>query len=216
MEKRIIIGRGTDCDVTIPDESDNVSRHHLVISFNFFGKMKISDTSSNGTFINDNRMLKGSSVPVTRNDKIRLGAQWELDWNLVIDPFCKIRKVVIACLVVVVLALVGWGIYCAVSPKADDSAKIIIPKAETNATNGQWNGDSTKYVVPKEERISVGNAARKQSGTNAGKGKSPRNVRNKSKGTNGKADRQYANDNSKEMSNKNQDKSSGKNITIVN
>lgn len=216
MEKRIIIGRGTDCDITIPDETDNVSRHHLVISFNFFGKMKISDTSSNGTFINDNRMLKGSSVPVTRNDKIRLGAQWELDWNLVIDPFCKIRKVVIACLVFVVLALVGWGIYCAVSPKADDSAKIIIPKAETNATNGQWNSDSTEDVVPIEERISVGNAARKQSGTNAGKGKSPRNVRNKSKGTNGKADRQYANDNSKEMSNKNQDKSSGKNITIVN
>lgn len=216
MEKRIIIGRGTDCDITIPDETDNVSRHHLVISFNFFGKMKISDTSSNGTFINDNRMLKGSSVPVTRNDKIRLGAQWELDWNLVIDPFCKIRKVVIACLVFVVLALVGWGIYCAVSPKADDSAKIIIPKAETNATNGQWNSDSTEDVVPIEERISVGNAARKQSGTNTGKGKSPRNVRNKSKGTNGKADRQYANDNSKEMSNKNQDKSSGKNITIVN
>lgn len=216
MEKRIIIGRGTDCDITIPDETDNVSRHHLVISFNFFGKMKISDTSSNGTFINDNRMLKGSSVPVTRNDKIRLGAQWELDWNLVIDPFCKIRKVVIACLVFVVLALVGWGIYCAVSPKADDSAKIIIPKAETNATNGQWNSDSTEDVVPIEERISVGNAARKQSGTNTGKEKSPRNVRNKSKGTNRKADRQYANDNSKEMSNKNQDKSSGKNITIVN
>ena len=33
MEKRIIIGRGTDCDITIPDETDNVSRHHLVISF---------------------------------------------------------------------------------------------------------------------------------------------------------------------------------------
>lgn len=70
--------------------------------------------------------------------------------------------------------------------------------------------------MPIDERISVGNAARKQSGTNAGKGKSPRNVRYKSKGTNGKADRQYANDNSKEMSNNNQDKSSGKNITIVN
>ena len=157
MEKRIIIGRGTDCDITIPDETDNVSRHHLVISFNIFGKMKISDTSSNGTFINDNRMLKGSSVPVTRNDKIRLGAQWELDWNLVIDPFCKIRKAIIACLVAVVLALVGWGIYCAVSPKADDSTKIIIPKAETNSTDEQWNGDSTKHVVPIDERISVGN-----------------------------------------------------------
>ena len=124
MEKRTIIGRGTDCDITIPDETDNVSRHHLVISFNIFGKMKISDTSSNGTFINDNRMLKGSSVPVTRNDKIRLGAQWELDWNLVIDPFCKIRKAIIACLVAVVLALVGWGIYCAVSPKLMTRQKL--------------------------------------------------------------------------------------------
>lgn len=53
--KKIIVGRGLDCDIVIPDERDNVSRHHLVISFNLLGKMTISDTSSNGTFINEKR-----------------------------------------------------------------------------------------------------------------------------------------------------------------
>lgn len=41
--KRIIIGRGIDCDIVIPDEKDNVSRHHLVISFGLLGKMTISE-----------------------------------------------------------------------------------------------------------------------------------------------------------------------------
>ena len=30
--KRIIIGRGIDCDIVIPDEKDNVSRHNLLIT----------------------------------------------------------------------------------------------------------------------------------------------------------------------------------------
>ena len=59
--KRIIIGRGNDCDIVIPDDTDDVSRHHLVLSFNFLGKMTVSDTSSNGTYINNIRMLKGAS-----------------------------------------------------------------------------------------------------------------------------------------------------------
>lgn len=61
--KKITVGRGNDCDIVIPDERDNVSRHHMVISFNLLGKMTISDTSSNGTFINERRMLKGTSIP---------------------------------------------------------------------------------------------------------------------------------------------------------
>ena len=56
--KRIVIGRGIDCDIVIPDEKDNVSRHHLVISFGLFGKMTISDTSSNGTFVNDRKLYE--------------------------------------------------------------------------------------------------------------------------------------------------------------
>ena len=97
--KRIIIGRGIDCDIVIPDEKDNVSRHHLVISFGLLGKMTISDTSSNGTFVNDRKLLKGASVPVTREDKVRLGSQWTLDWSLVKDPYVATRRILLGVVV---------------------------------------------------------------------------------------------------------------------
>ena len=208
MEKRIIIGRGTDCDVTIPDETDNVSRHHLVISFNFFGKMKISDTSSNGTFINENRMLKGSSVPVTRNDNIRLGASWQLDWSLVNDPFKNTRKAVIACLVFVVLILAGVGVYSVVHTDTNDSPNIIIPKADTTATDNNWNGDSTLREVPVEQRIDVGNAARK----------SVQPQKAKTKKQSGRTKKQGRKDINKPSDRgvKEKDLSKEKNITIVN
>lgn len=208
MEKRIIIGRGTDCDVTIPDETDNVSRHHLVISFNFFGKMKISDTSSNGTFINENRMLKGSSVPVTRNDNIRLGASWQLDWSLVNDPFKNTRKAVIACLVFVVLILAGVGVYSVVHTDTNDSPNIIIPKADTTAMDNNWNGDSTLREVPVEQRIDVGNAARK----------SVQPQKAKTKKQSGRTKKQGRKDINKPSDKgvKEKDLSKEKNITIVN
>lgn len=106
--KRIIIGRGIDCDIVIPDEKDNVSRHHLVISFGLLGKMTISDTSSNGTFVNDRKLLKGASVPVTREDKVRLGSQWTLDWSLVKDPYVATRRILLgAAIFVCWYSLVG-------------------------------------------------------------------------------------------------------------
>ena len=58
--KRITVGRGNDCDIVIDDNTDKVSRHHLVISVDFMGRMTVSDTSSNGTFLNGNTMLKGT------------------------------------------------------------------------------------------------------------------------------------------------------------
>ena len=119
--KKITVGRGNDCDIVIPDERDNVSRHHMVISFNLLGKMTISDTSSNGTFINERRMLKGTSIPVTRNDKIRLGDRWNFDWNLVKDPYVTMRKTIIAAaslLVVVIIAAV-WLMSAGQAPAPD-------------------------------------------------------------------------------------------------
>ena len=111
--KKIIVGRGLDCDIVIPDERDNVSRHHLVISFNLLGKMTISDTSSNGTFINEKKMLKGTSIPVTRNDKIRLGDRWDLDWSLVKDPYAAMRRQLLAAvaLLIVAVAAVTWYVW---------------------------------------------------------------------------------------------------------
>lgn len=154
--KRLIIGRGNDCDIVIPDELDNVSRHHAVISFDFFGRMTLSDTSSNGTLINGTRMLKGASIPVTRNDKIQLGGAWMFDWDLVEDPYRKVRNiayVVIALLVLLSIGLVSWSIYD--SRHNDISNSIIVPKAPDNTLEGNWNSDSTKNVAPKETSITT-------------------------------------------------------------
>lgn len=178
--KRIVIGRANDSDIIIPDEHDNVSRHHAVISFNFFGKMTLSDTSSNGTLINGTRMLKGASVPVTRNDKIQLGGAWMFDWSLVEDPYKKQRKLVyfiVALLIMLSIGIISWSIYN--SHNRENSESIIVPKAPDNTTEDNWNSDSTKSVAPTEMSISTpkGQTNSKKS-TNKSKKTSSRKVSN--------------------------------------
>lgn len=184
--KKITVGRGNDCDIVIPDERDNVSRHHMVISFNMLGKMTISDTSSNGTFINERRMLKGTSIPVTRNDKIRLGDRWNFDWSLVKDPYVTMRKTMIAAaslLVVIVIAAV-WFVAAGQSTESE-TTPAATPKEYVEQGKGEWNKDSTNKVAPTEMSIPIGTKAaaggnagstgrhssRKQSTSKAGKAK---------------------------------------------
>ena len=158
--KRVTIGRGIDCDVVIPDDTDKVSRHHLVISFNFFGKMTLSDTSSNGTYLNGNRMLKGASVPVTRKDEIRLGEEWSFDWSLVKDPYANMRKWALGALIVVLLVLMGfsgWSIYKNFT-KEEPVVEIPTTK-EDNPT--EWNRDSTYKYAPVETSIKTDKAQKK-------------------------------------------------------
>lgn len=154
--KRIVIGRGNDCDIVIPDELDNVSRHHAVISVDFFGRMKLSDTSSNGTLINGTRMLKGASIPVSRDDKIQLGGAWMFDWNLVKDPYKRTRQVSYAVAIVFVLFAIGlaaWSVYS--SRIAVGSDIIVVPKAPESTSENEWNKDSTNSVAPTEMSITT-------------------------------------------------------------
>lgn len=150
--KRITIGRGNDCDIVVPDESDNVSRHHLVITFSFLGKMTISDTSSNGTFINGNRMLKGTSLPVSRNDKVQLGNSWVLDWSTVADPYRNVRRLALVALIALVLVIGGMATRYFVHESAKENAvPTEIPVGDAGAQSGAWNKDSTLKVAPKEK-----------------------------------------------------------------
>lgn len=158
--KRVTIGRGFDCDVVIPDDSDKVSRHHLVISFNFFGKMTLSDTSSNGTYLNGNRMLKGASVPVTRKDEIKLGEEWNFDWALVKDPYANMRKWTLGGLIAVLVVLIGlsgWSIYKNLT-KEEPVVEVPTTK-EDNST--EWNRDSTDKYAPVETSINTEKAQKK-------------------------------------------------------
>ncbi len=156
--KRITVGRSNDCDIVIIDETDNVSRHHLVITFNFFGKMKVSDTSSNGTMINGTRMLKGASIPVTTKDKIRLGRSIDLDWNLVKDPYKPIRMGIFCFLCLLFVSGVGIGGWMWYKERGNlENA----PQKEMISTgieiDDNWNKDSTAKVAPTITSIDVKN-----------------------------------------------------------
>ena len=152
--KRITIGRSTDCDIVINDQTDNVSRRHAVITFDLFGRMTISDTSSNGTFINDQRMLKGASLPVTREDKVRLGKAWILDWNTISDPTKGIRRFLIIAIAAILIAVAGICTYSLVG--GDSTGKVdseIKDKVEKNDTT--WNERDTQNNRPNVDNIDV-------------------------------------------------------------
>ena len=151
---RITIGRSTDCDIVINDQTDNVSRRHAVITFDLFGRMTISDTSSNGTFINDQRMLKGASLPVTREDKVRLGKAWILDWNTISDPTKGIRRFLIIAIAAILIAVAGICTYSLVG--GDSTGKVdseIKDKEEKNDTT--WNEEDTQNNRPFEGSVDV-------------------------------------------------------------
>lgn len=178
--KRIIIGRANDCNIIIPDEHDNVSRHHAVITFDFFGRMTLSDTSSNGTLINGTKMLKGTSIPVTRKDKIQLGGAWMFDWDIVEDPYKSTRRICCIMFVVVLIAAIGgasWLIYD--SYHKDDAPTIEIPKSNITNDSGTWNKDSTARVAPTETNIKT-SETKKQKG-NVSKGSTSSSKRTNTK-----------------------------------
>ena len=67
--REITIGRGQDNDITINDAS--VSRHHATIIQSSSGIVINDNGSSNGTFINGNRINQESAL--RKNDILKLG-----------------------------------------------------------------------------------------------------------------------------------------------
>ncbi len=75
--QKVVIGRSTDCQIQIPDECKFVSGHHAEIVplvNSGFGKTdwQFCDTSSNGSYINGQKLLKGCRTLQT-GDVIILG-----------------------------------------------------------------------------------------------------------------------------------------------
>ncbi len=71
MKDSFTIGRSLDCDLSLNDT--HVSRVHLVVSRRW-NQIFIEDkNSSNGTFLNGNKMVQGTPVNITSNDKLQLG-----------------------------------------------------------------------------------------------------------------------------------------------
>lgn len=89
--KKLIIGRNNACDIIIYDTSDLVSRKQAVLTYSFWGKMVLYDTSNNGTYVNGQKMETGKGLRVTRKDKVNFARITDLDWNDVKDPYRKAK-----------------------------------------------------------------------------------------------------------------------------
>lgn len=81
--KSYSIGRDAGCDIVLNDNTDVISRRHAVLTVLSSGKMTITDLSTNGTYINGQRISSNVAVPVTRKDSVSFAHVSALDWNII-------------------------------------------------------------------------------------------------------------------------------------
>jgi pSer/pThr/pTyr-binding forkhead associated (FHA) protein len=71
--KRKSVGRTKENDIVVDDTS--VSKLHASIALSSDGKLVLADTgSTNGTFINGNRIAYGKAEPISSSDKLAFGS----------------------------------------------------------------------------------------------------------------------------------------------
>ncbi len=102
--KKITIGRGRECDIRLDDKTDSVSRKHAIICVPFFGKMRIYDLSSNGTFVNGKKVEKPDPLPVKKGDNVNFAHLVDLDWNKFHNPYRVLRITLIAVIILLAAA----------------------------------------------------------------------------------------------------------------
>lgn len=83
--KKLILGRGEDCDVYLNDNKGLISRKHAILKIRPMGKYEITDVSKNGTFINGIRMKPHVPYNVKRKDIIVFANTSKLDWDDIPD-----------------------------------------------------------------------------------------------------------------------------------
>ena len=143
------IGRDTGCDIIVNDRSDVISRRHALISVANNGKITITDTSYNGTYVNGIRISPNVAVPVTRKDSVSFAHVAKLDWKVIPQP-PLIRWGLPAALAVVVLIVVAiCFVMCGGKSEVTVSPTPIEAKDSTSATP-KSNGD--KAVSDKTEK----------------------------------------------------------------
>lgn len=82
--KLLSIGRNNDNDIR-PGQDSGISRYHAILRITKTGKYFLSDTSSNGTYVNGTRIPSLTEYEIKRGDKIRFSGE-NLNWSEVPHP----------------------------------------------------------------------------------------------------------------------------------
>ena len=147
--KKIRIGRDLDQEIQIKDPSEKVSRKHAIITFSPLGKMTLYDTSSNGTFVNGERVEKPNGKPIRRGDEVNFAKVVDLDWDQVKDPYTVPRLIAGLLGVLVIAAVVLLIVF------ADDISKAWGPKVETRVDTVQRVDTIIKKVKDNQNNVKV-------------------------------------------------------------
>lgn len=170
--RKVVIGRGRECHVILADTTDVVSRRQAVIMFTFWGKMTLYDTSSNGTFVNGERLAKQQGKVVTRKDTVNFGHVWDLDWTMVKDPYRNV-KVAWACAVAALLLVVGAIALFPTPHKGDAPEQKILP-ADTLTTDSTKQSDEVAAPVLSTSPSRKGGSKKEKSSAPRNKAKGKR------------------------------------------
>lgn len=77
----IKIGRGTENDLILQDSTNSVSREHAILKLCDNGEITLCDSSTNGTYVNGEKIVPYINVPVRKGDDVRFANTVSLDWS---------------------------------------------------------------------------------------------------------------------------------------
>ena len=125
--KTYSIGRDNACDIVLNDHTDVISRRHAVINVSSSGKMTITDQSTNGTYINGQRISSNVPVPVTRKDSVSFAHVSTLDWNM-IPKSSKVGTYLLLVLAVVIVAALAMFYFLHEKPDTtiENNSPIVV------------------------------------------------------------------------------------------
>lgn len=182
--KKVVIGRGHECDVRIDDETDMVSRRQAIVTFSPTGKMNIYDVSTNGTFVNGKRVPKPEGCPLHKSDSVTFGSLYAFDLKRLRDPYTKLRTSVIVGIIVLVVCGAAAAVYfsCDTVRGWFKTEKPVEPENKSEVHGGETVGDMlqqedtivpTEAVKPAQSVATPAKTSQKPKKNNASK---PRNV----------------------------------------
>lgn len=121
--KKLILGRGEDCDVYLNDNKGLISRKHAILKIRPIGKYEITDVSKNGTFINGIRMKPHVPYNVKRKDVIVFANTSKLDWDDIPD-YSKWIKIGFAGILIMLVVAICCLICLSDSSRKSDSEAV--------------------------------------------------------------------------------------------